>query len=118
MQIAEHVGIFCCILSTADHELTVQEYKLERLVKLGNMALLMRMLRPPKQRLLAIEIIDAVSCSGTKVAAAEDMAVLAQMAGPLVDAQVPGSDAVCSTHHCPFLWLCTAHSLFLSFPSW
>lgn len=72
----------------------VQECKLERLVKLGNMALLMRMLRPPKQRLLACEIIDAVDGSGTKVSAAQDMAVLAQMAGPLVDAQLPSSDAV------------------------
>jgi hypothetical protein len=73
----------------------LQEIKLERLVKLGNMALLMRMLRPPKQLLLSTEIVDAVSSSGTKVAAAEDMAVLAQMAGPLVDAQLPSSDAVC-----------------------
>lgn len=72
----------------------VQEYKLERLVKLGNMALLMRMLRPPKQRLLACEIVDAVAGSGTKVSAAQDMAVLAQMAGPLVDTQLPSSDAV------------------------
>lgn len=75
----------------------VQEYKLERLVALGNMALLMRMLRPPKQRLLASEIVDTVAGSGTKVSAAGDMAVLAQMAGPLVDALLPTSDAVHSS---------------------
>ena len=72
----------------------LQDFKLERLVKLGNMALLMRMLRPPKQRQLAIEIIEAVADSGTKVAQAADMAVLAQMAGPLVDAQTPSSETV------------------------
>jgi hypothetical protein len=87
--------LLCVLCAPSRQGAVVQDVQLERLVKLGNMALLMRMLRPSMQRLLAAEIIDAVASCGTKVAVAEDMAVLAQMAGPLVDAQLPSSDAVC-----------------------
>lgn len=81
----------------------MQDMSLERMVRLENFAVLMHSLQPEKQRQLAADVVAHASEERTgKIRNAQEMAVLARMVAPLIEADNPAAGVVrlpSSPHH-------------------
>lgn len=77
---------------------------LERMVRLENFSVLLHSLQPEKQRQLAADVVAHASDEWTgKIRTADQMAALARMVSPLIEADNPAAGVVCSisrSGHC------------------
>lgn len=84
---------------------------LERMVRLENFSVLLHSLQPEKQRQLAADVVAHASDERTgRIRTAEQMAVLARMVSPLIEADNPAAGVVSPT---PRDALCTTSTLII-----
>jgi hypothetical protein len=72
----------------------MQNFSLERIMALGSFPLLLSTLQPTRQRRVALELVDNLAASGTRIAQARHVSMLLKFLRPLVIAGGAPNDAV------------------------